>query len=126
MPRRKLTDLIEGLAPDATMDISPVAPPVTPTEPAPPPTPDPLTRNKPGPKYLGLERKDVRFHADQLDALTKLSRKLNRKRRGVGERLTENTLIRVAVDFLLANEAQLGGTTEDEIRAALGLPPRGV
>jgi len=54
------------------------------------------------PKYLQLERKEVRLRLDQLDALTTLTRRLNRARKGKGERLTENTLIRVAIDLLLA------------------------
>jgi len=52
-------------------------------------------------------RKECRLRPDQLDALTALARRLNRERRGRGERITENTLIRLAVDALLANEALL-------------------
>lgn len=72
------------------------------------------------PKYLTLVRKEARLREEQIDALTALARKLNRKRQG-GERLTENTLIRVAVDLLLSHGGELQGTTEEEIRAALGL-----
>ncbi len=39
---------------------------------------------------------------DQLDELTRLRRALNWQRGGEGKRITENTLIRVAVDMLLA------------------------
>ena len=74
------------------------------------------------PKYLRLERKEVRLRIDQLDALTSLIRQLNRARRGKGERLTENTLIRVAINLLLENADQLQGITEDELLASLGLP----
>src|SRR5207302_6968369 len=56
-----------------------------------------------GPKYLRLVRKEARLSADQFDALTDLARRLNRRKpKGVGERITENTLIRVAVKILLA------------------------
>lgn len=75
------------------------------------------------PKYLQLERKEVRLRLDQLDALTTLTRRLNRARKGKGERLTENTLIRVAIDLLLENTQKLQGITEDELMESLGLPP---
>lgn len=73
------------------------------------------------PKYLQLERKEVRLRLDQLDTLTGLVRRLNRTRKGKGERLTENTLIRVAIDLLVENADRLQGTTEDELLASLGL-----
>lgn len=72
------------------------------------------------PKYLKLERKEARLRQDQIDALTDLTRKLNRtKRVKGGERLTDNTLIRVAVDLLLSKASELQGTTEDELRRSL-------
>lgn len=72
------------------------------------------------PKYLRLVRKEARLSAEQFDALTDLARRLNRRKpKGVGERITENTLIRVAVELLLAKRAQLDGTTEDELLASL-------
>ena len=67
------------------------------------------------PKYLTLVRKETRLREDQLDDLTKLTRRLNRARKG-GERLTENTLIRVAVDLLLTQSEALSGNTEHELR----------
>ncbi len=72
------------------------------------------------PKYLRLVRKEARLSAEQFDALTDLARRLNRRKpRGVGERITENTLIRVAVDLLLAEAARVQGTTEDELLHSL-------
>jgi hypothetical protein len=53
------------------------------------------------PPYLTYVRKECRLRPDQLDALTALARRLNRERKGKGERITENTLIRWAVDLLL-------------------------
>lgn len=75
------------------------------------------------PKYLRLERKEARLRGDQIDALASLARRANRlkKERG-GERITENTLIRVAVDWILSQEAYIGGSTEEEIRQGLGVP----
>ncbi|PNW65401.1 UNVERIFIED_CONTAM: hypothetical protein BEN50_03655 [Euhalothece sp. KZN 001] len=65
-------------------------------------------------------RKEARFREDQFDDLTALARTLNRRRKG-GERITENTLIRLAVDLLLKEADQLEGNTEEELREALDL-----
>ncbi len=65
-------------------------------------TPEPPAQRTP--KYLTYVRKECRLRPDQLDALTALARKLNRERKGKGERITENTLIRWAVDLLLENK----------------------
>ncbi len=84
----------------------------------------PLSEPKPQPdqppKYLTLVRKESRLREDQLDQLTALARKLNRQKKG-GERITSNTLIRVAVDLLLSQSDELSGSTEQELRTALGL-----
>lgn len=74
------------------------------------------------PKYLALERKEARLRGDQVDSLASLARRVNRRKpsRG-GERITENTLIRVAVDWLLSQEDNVGGSTEEEIRRGLGV-----
>lgn len=71
------------------------------------------------PKYLTLLRKEARLREDQTLALARLARQLNRQKRKRGERITENTLIRVAVDLLLSQEDQIWGATEEEIREAL-------
>lgn len=73
------------------------------------------------PKYLTLVRKEARLREDQLDSLTKVARSLNRKRKGSGERITENTLIRVAVDLLLNKAGEIKGTTEQEIKKSVDL-----
>ncbi|MGH9061868.1 MAG: hypothetical protein ACRDZY_20495, partial [Acidimicrobiales bacterium] len=87
-----------------------------------PPTEPPATSSVAGedgggaepPKYLTLVRKECRLRDDQVEALTRLSRQLSRRRRGSGgERITENTLIRVAVDVLLAQGERLAGASED-------------
>lgn len=75
------------------------------------------------PKYLALERKEARLRGDQVDALSALVKRVNRRKASPGgERITENTLIRVAVDWLLSQEEHVGGSTEEEIRRGLGLP----
>lgn len=74
-----------------------------------------------GPRYLTLARKEARIRDDQADQLSTLTRQLNKKRGGAGERITDNTLIRVAVDLLLQQADTLGGTTETELRKSVGL-----
>ena len=74
------------------------------------------------PKYLTLVRKDARLRDDQLDLLTSIARRLNRQRQKKGERITENTLIRVAVDLLLDMEEQLEGINEDELLKSVKQP----
>lgn len=80
-----------------------------------PPTPGQWVR------YDQLERKETRLRTDQYGRLSELSRSLNRRRAGKGERITENTLIRVAVDLLLSHETDLTGSSETELRESVGL-----
>jgi hypothetical protein len=72
----------------------------------------------PLPKYLTLENKAVRLSSEQIDALAALAKTLNRSRKSQGERITENTLIRIAIDLLLTH-GNVHGTTEEEIKANL-------
>jgi hypothetical protein len=82
-------------------------------------TPQPLNPETPPlPKYLTLENKAVRLRSDQIDDLAALSKALNRSRKSQGERITENTLIRIAIDLLLSH-GQIRGITEEEIKANL-------
>ncbi len=75
------------------------------------------------PRYLQFTRKESRIRADQADRLAVHVRRLNRARRHrdgpVGERITDNTLIRVAIDLLLDHADQLVGMTEDELRESV-------
>ena len=71
------------------------------------------------PRYLQLERKELRVRLDQADDLARLTRRLNRVRRGAGERITDNTLIRVAIDLLLQHSDRLAGSTEEELRKSV-------
>lgn len=73
------------------------------------------------PAYLALQRKETRLREEQIDALTAAARELNRAKSAGGERITENTLIRVAVDLLLSNSAALTGSNENEILNSVGL-----
>lgn len=79
------------------------------------------------PRYDELERKEARLRPDQVAELSRVARDLARearKSRPAGEtpaRITDNTLIRVAVDLLLARSDQLAGIDEDQLRRSLGL-----
>lgn len=68
------------------------------------------------PLYLRLERKETRLRVDQYEALTVHARRLNRAKGPGGERITENTLIRVAIDLLLENAEKLSGPNESSLR----------
>lgn len=74
---------------------------------------DPATKTPP---YLRLERKETRLRVDQYEALTVHARRLNRAKGPGGERITENTLIRIAIDLLLKNADELSGPDEDSLR----------
>lgn len=79
---------------------------------------------EPVPKFLRLTRKETRVREDQYAELTALARSLMRERISRRERITENTLIRVAIDLLLANRDQRRGSDEEELRRSVssGLP----
>lgn len=150
MARAKLGDMLAGLttneptpSPKATPSAAPPADAATgltgegeghtaaPARPAEPRTAPVRAAQRRGsrseqagqPYYQTLERKEARLRADQYRDLTECARTLNRARRGEGERITENTLIRVAVDLLLARtvRGELHGITEDELRKSVGL-----
>lgn len=71
--------------------------------------------------YKAFERKETRLRRDQYSDLTEQARRLNRVKRMGTPRITENTLIRVAIDLLLDQRETLRGDTEDEIRRSVGL-----
>lgn len=68
-----------------------------------------------------FERKDTRQRNEQIAWIETKRKQLNRLRAGTGERLTDNTLYRVAIDLLISRGDVLAGTTEAELRASLGL-----
>ncbi|MCY0924549.1 MULTISPECIES: hypothetical protein [unclassified Streptomyces] len=71
-------------------------------------------------RYLTLERKEVRLRGSQLADLADLRRRINAQRTDRTEIITDNTLIRIAVDYLLVQGAgRLKGNTEDELRMSL-------
>ncbi|MFZ4843003.1 hypothetical protein [Mycetocola saprophilus] len=80
--------------------------------------PDPAEHR---PAYLRLRRKETRIRPDQELALTQLRQRLNTQREHPGERLTENSLIRIAIDLLLTREHTLTGGDETALRTQLDL-----
>lgn len=83
------------------------------------PAPEPAPVESRLPLYLELTRKEARFRQDQLNALTVMTRQLNRRRTTTGERITDNTLIRVAVDMMLEVADSLAGSTEADLLASM-------
>ena len=75
-----------------------------------------------GPRYQRFVPKQARLREDQLGDLDRIARSLNRYRETRTERITSNTLIRVAIDALLARSGELEGDTEAQLRTSLGLP----
>lgn len=70
--------------------------------------------------YGSYERKEARLRPDQYARLTEESRRLNRAKKPGGERITENTLIRIAIDLLLERSDNLAGASERELRKSVG------
>lgn len=69
--------------------------------------------------YTDYGRKETRLRADQIEALAAIARRLNIRRLPTNRRITENTLIRIAVDLLLDNQEALNGQTEAELRHSI-------
>ncbi len=86
------------------------------------PTPTtPVTATTTGePLYLRLVRKETRLREEQYETLTEYARKLNRaKTPGAGERITENTLIRIAIDLLIPQLNEMNGNNEAQLRESV-------
>lgn len=71
------------------------------------------------PLYMNFERKEARLRADQYAELTAHARRLNKTKGTGGERITENTLIRIAIDLLLPRLDQASGRDEGELRESV-------
>jgi hypothetical protein len=63
--------------------------------------------------------KFAQIRGDQWTGLDELARDLQDARTVKAERITANTLIRVAIDGLLAHAEHLVGDNEEELRASL-------
>ena len=73
------------------------------------------------PPYLRYERKEARLRTDQLTDLTLRARQLNKTKDTDSDRITDNTLIRIAVDLLLSRADELTGGDEAALRKSLGI-----
>lgn len=114
----------------AGVEPTPVADVAAPQAPAPEPAPSqPKTPRRSAAAsvdedeagYLALERKETRLREGQIGELTAHARRLNKAKTGPAPRITENTLIRVAIDLLLSRVDELRGTTEADLRRSVGL-----
>jgi hypothetical protein len=81
---------------------------MTPPDAAPP---SPAERPKTRPKQAMIR-------GDQQTSLDELARELHDARSVKGERITANTLIRVAIDGLLEHGGRLRGDTEEQLLAS--------
>jgi hypothetical protein len=73
------------------------------------------------PPYLTFERKETRLRPEQVTSLNVKARELNKTKDPDADRITDNTLIRVAVDLLLARAGDLAGGDEALLRKSVGL-----
>lgn len=127
MPRANLSDLlgkVDGPAattsnPESTVVAESAAPKPAAAAPKSLSKPRSAPRATPEPLYLRLVRKEARLREEQYAALTQHARRLSRARRGQGARITENTLIRIAVDLLLERIDRAAGADESELLASL-------
>ncbi|HOY80921.1 MAG TPA: hypothetical protein PLB92_02155 [Rhodoglobus sp.] len=74
-----------------------------------------------GPAYLRFVRKETRLREDQQNQLTLAARRLNRAKAAGTPRITDNTLIRVAVDLLLSRIDKASG--DDEVALLESIRP---
>ena len=120
MPRTNLGQLLGNVDDTTSPTVAPAQPRASapastvPIE-KPAPSPVEVDESVAGATYLRFVRKDTRLRDDQLEALTSHARRLNRQRRSAGPRVTENTLIRVAVDFLLDRIEGASGDDESAL-----------
>ncbi len=80
----------------------------------PAPTAAPAEIPEQQPRWATLDRREARLRRDQLRSLGALRRQVARDRQERNEIITDNTLIRVAVDFLLHHADTLTGDTEEQ------------
>ncbi|PSK48002.1 hypothetical protein B0E38_06479 [Streptomyces sp. 111WW2] len=71
------------------------------------------------PRYTQYVRKEARVRDDQAASLVVLRKKVAAQRTAKVEPITDNVLIRLAIDLLLAHSDRLRGDTEEELREAL-------
>jgi hypothetical protein len=96
------------------------APAAAPTSTAPPKRkPVRAARTAAPERFDQFIRKESRLREDQIDELAAIAKRIMRNRTEGGPRITDNTIIRIAVDLLLSRADELNGNSEDELRASL-------
>lgn len=71
------------------------------------------------PRYLTFTRTEARLRQDQLEDLAALRRTVAANRTDKTERITDNTLLRLAVDLLMDHAGRIRGNTEEQMRRSL-------
>jgi len=71
------------------------------------------------PRYQTFVRTEARLRGDQVAELAALRRRVAAARTDKSERITDNTLIRLAVDLLLRHGHHISGDTEADMRRSL-------
>lgn len=71
------------------------------------------------PKYQTMERVDTRLRPDQVTTLARLRKRVARSRSDKRERITDATLVRIALDLLFDHSDALHGDTEDALRESV-------
>lgn len=79
------------------------------------------TVRRSGPRFTSFTAKTARLRPQQVTELHLLTTRLQAAKTSTVERITDNTLLRIAVDLLLTRAGELGGSTEEELRSSLGL-----
>ena len=113
---------------EPTPQVEAPAPTLEPTQEAPKPLPSrppnrgaPVVTEELGPAYLKFVRKETRLREDQQNQLTLAARRLNRVKAAGTPRITDNTLIRVAIDLLLQRIDGASGNDESSLLESLNL-----
>lgn len=124
---RAMLAAVDEPEPTPTTDAEPPAPAAAPTpiqtKAVAKPRKAPPAAAAEGPRWTNFEARSTRLREDQVDALADLGRRLKNNRINKTERITESTLVRIAVDLLLAEQHRLVGDTEAELTASLGVKP---
>jgi len=111
------TEVVTKAAPSKKKTAAKTASPKVQNSKTPNPEPDAsVGEGSGGPKYMSLVPKEARLREDQIAALNDLARTLARNRSNKTERITSNTLIRIAIDRLLADAGNLTGDDENQLR----------
>ncbi|MFD9966162.1 hypothetical protein [Amycolatopsis sp. NPDC058986] len=72
-----------------------------------------------GPKTAAMTRRDFGLWPDQVTDLLDLRGQVARQRTTKAERITDATLVRIAVDLLMSVRDELHGDTEEEIATGI-------